>query len=57
MPAGAEIEVSAIMTMEEFENNDIMQEDEEGTLYSLIREVEDVENVGDRIYMNTREAR
>lgn len=57
MPAGAEIEVSAIMTMEEFENNDIMQEDEEGTLYSLIREVEDVENAGDRIYMNTREAR
>ncbi|MEY8366109.1 hypothetical protein AALA22_10775 [Anaerovoracaceae bacterium 41-7] len=55
MPAGAEIKVSAIMTMEEFENGDIIQEDEEGALYSLIREVEGVENAGDRIYMNTRE--
>lgn len=57
MPAGAEVEVSAIMTIEELENNPIMEEDEEGTLYSLTRKVEDVENVGDRIYMNTSEAR
>ncbi|WP_251616180.1 hypothetical protein [Senimuribacter intestinalis] len=57
MPAGAEIEVRAIMTIEEFKNSDIMQEDEEGALYGLTRGVEDVENDGNRIYMYTREVR
>lgn len=51
MPAGAEVKASALMTIEELENGQIMQEDENGTVYDVTREIANAENAEDEIYL------